>query len=71
MTHKQRTERIKTLTRELSVLLAHETPQLPAVRIISGDLRDERLHALVWGRLERTSCPRRPPPSMPSCERSY
>jgi hypothetical protein len=35
MTHEQRTERIKTLTRELSTLLAQETPR-PAVKFLSA-----------------------------------
>jgi hypothetical protein len=35
MTHEQRTERIRTLTRELSTLLAQETPR-PAVKFLSA-----------------------------------
>ena len=35
MTHEQRTARIKTLTRELSMLLAQEAPR-PAVKFLSA-----------------------------------
>jgi hypothetical protein len=35
MTHEQRTERIKTLTRELSALLAQEAPR-PVVKFLSA-----------------------------------
>jgi hypothetical protein len=38
MTHEQRTERIKTLTRELSALLAQEAPRPKVQRLTAADL---------------------------------
>jgi hypothetical protein len=38
MTHEQRTERIRTLTRELSTLLAQETPRPPVKFLSAQDL---------------------------------
>jgi hypothetical protein len=55
MTHEQRTERIRTLTRELSTLLAQEAPRLPAVRMISAHEAPQPVRQWLLEQLRRAN----------------